>query len=100
VPLTFFRALLSLTVIALLEASASALDIVAAARQQIGVTTIYDPAYRKIEFPNGDMPQQRGVCTDVVIRALRVARQLDLQREINLDMRAHRAAYPRASDFA
>jgi uncharacterized protein YijF (DUF1287 family) len=70
-------------------------DIVAAARKQIGITLRYDPAYRRIAFPNGDVPLDRGVCTDVVIRALRDAKQLDLQREVNADMQAHRDAYPR-----
>ena len=29
----------------------------------------YDPAYVKIPYPNGDVPADKGVCTDVVIRA-------------------------------
>jgi uncharacterized protein YijF (DUF1287 family) len=70
-------------------------DIAAAAARQIGVTTLYDPAYRKLGFPGGDVPPERGVCTDVVIRALRVARSLDLQRAVHEDLVAHRAAYPK-----
>jgi uncharacterized protein YijF (DUF1287 family) len=31
----------------------------------------YDPTYFKLEYPNGDVPADRGVCTDVVIRAYR-----------------------------
>lgn len=42
-------------------------DLVKAARAQIGVTTGYDPAYRKLAFPGGDVAPDRGVCTDVVI---------------------------------
>lgn len=66
---------------------------VIAARRQIGVTTIYDPAYVRLPYPNGDVPQDRGVCTDVVIRALRTE-GLDLQRSVHEDMRANFAKYP------
>jgi uncharacterized protein YijF (DUF1287 family) len=66
---------------------------VTAARRQIGVTTVYDPAYVRLPYPNGDVPQDRGVCTDVVIRALR-AEGLDLQRSVHEDMRANFAKYP------
>lgn len=69
--------------------------LLAAARNQIGVTLAYDPAYTQLVFPNGDVPRQRGVCTDVVIRAYRDAFGLDLQALINRDMRAAFAAYPR-----
>jgi uncharacterized protein len=69
-------------------------DIVAAARAQIGVTVHYDPAYRKLAFPNGDVPAERGVCTDVIVRALRVARAIDLQQRVNEELRAHWDAYP------
>jgi uncharacterized protein len=67
---------------------------VGAARKQIGVTTRYDPAYVRLPYPNGDVPQDRGVCTDVVIRALRT-HGLDLQRSVHEDMRANFAAYPK-----
>jgi uncharacterized protein len=76
-----------------LSGSANAPDIVQAARGQIGVTTNYDPSYRALRYPGGDVPTDRGVCTDVVIRALRTARAIDLQRDVHLDMRAHRSAY-------
>jgi uncharacterized protein YijF (DUF1287 family) len=75
-------------------ALADNLDIVAAARQQVGVTLIYDGAYRTLRYPGGDVPIERGVCTDVVIRALRAARSLDLQKAIHTDVVAHRDAYP------
>ena len=69
-------------------------DIVAAARSQIGVTVKYAPAYEIIKCPNGDVPRERGVCTDVLIRALRDARGVDLQTLIYQDMKWHRWAYP------
>jgi uncharacterized protein len=67
--------------------------LVSAARKQIGVTTVYDPAYVRLSYPNGDVPPDRGVCTDVVIRALRTG-GLDLQKVVHEDMRAHFARYP------
>jgi len=65
-----------------------------AARDQIGVTVIYDASYVALEFPGGDLPRDRGVCTDVVIRALRDAWGVDLQLAVNRDMKADFAAYP------
>ena len=38
----------------------------------------YNPAYRKIAYPMGDVPRYFGVCTDVVVRAYR-ALGIDLQ---------------------
>lgn len=47
------------------------LRLVQDARWQIGRTIAYDPAYSRLAYPMGDVPLARGVCTDVVIRALR-----------------------------
>ncbi|MES0882708.1 DUF1287 domain-containing protein [Roseibium sp. SCP14] len=69
--------------------------LIAAAERQIGETIIYDPAYVGLSFPNGDIPRERGVCTDVVIRAYRDAFGFDLQLEVNKDMKAHFRDYPR-----
>jgi uncharacterized protein YijF (DUF1287 family) len=74
------------------QASASP-PLVQAARAQIGVTRLYDPAYVELPYPGGDVPQDRGVCTDVVVRALRT-QGLDLQRAMHEDMQAHFAEYP------
>jgi uncharacterized protein len=65
-----------------------------AAREQVGVTVSYDPAYVALAFPGGDVPRDRGVCTDVVIRALRDGWGIDLQLAVNRDMTADFAAYP------
>ena len=70
--------------------------LVAAAYAQIGVTRVYDPSYRRIAFPGGDVPLDRGVCSDVVVRAYRGI-GTDLQRLVNDDMRQHFAAYPQLS---
>jgi uncharacterized protein YijF (DUF1287 family) len=64
------------------------------AREQIGVTVIYDPAYRRIAFPGGDVPADRGVCTDVLIRAYRQL-GVDLQKRVHEDMRAAWSRYPK-----
>lgn len=68
--------------------------IVRAARAQIGRTVKYDPAYRTLAYPNGDPPVEVGVCTDVVIRALRASLDMDLQRLVHEDMRRAFAEYP------
>ncbi|QDC09043.1 DUF1287 domain-containing protein [Oceanicola sp. D3] len=69
-------------------------DLATAAEEQVGVTVIYDPAYVGLAFPGGDLPRSRGVCTDVVIRAMRDAWGIDLQAVVNVDMKANFAAYP------
>lgn len=69
--------------------------IVEAARKQIGVTLKYDPAYTALEYPGGDVPKERGVCTDVVIRALRDGLAQDLQKLVHEDMKANFAKYPK-----
>ena len=76
-------------------ASPAAAKLIAAARAQVGVTLTYDPAYTALEFPNGDVPRAKGVCTDVIIRAYRDALGLDLQALVNADMRGAFNAYPR-----
>ena len=43
----------------------------------------YDPAYFRIDYPNGDVPSDKGVCTDVVIRAYRKM-GIDLQKEVQI----------------
>ncbi|WP_419805339.1 DUF1287 domain-containing protein [Terriglobus sp.] len=70
--------------------------IAAAARAQLGVTTGYDPAYRAIAYPNGDVPRSTGICADVVVRACRDALGRDLQVLVHQDMAKAFAAYPRA----
>jgi len=55
---------------------------------------VYDPAYYNIDYPNGDVPAGRGVCTDVVIRAYRAV-GIDLQEEVHEDMLGHFDLYPK-----
>lgn len=54
---------------------------------------IYNPAYVKIPYPNGDVAANRGVCTDVVIRAYRKV-GIDLQKEVHEDMKKNFSKYP------
>ena len=68
--------------------------MLAGAKRQVGVTRGYDPAYRSIGYPNGDVPLQTGVCSDVVIRAFRAA-GVDLQVLVHEDMKRNFAAYPK-----
>jgi hypothetical protein len=63
----------------------------------IGLTkdkVTYDPSYFSISYPNGDIPSDKGVCTDVVVRAYRQL-GIDLQREVHEDMKADFGAYPK-----
>lgn len=55
---------------------------------------VYDPSYFSIDYPNGDVPSDRGVCTDVIIRAYRKI-GIDLQKEVHEDMKANFHAYPK-----
>lgn len=89
------RALVMLSAMLVLSARADNVVVVTAARAQIGVTTGYDPAYRKLDYPGGDVPESTGVCCDVVIRALRKSHELDLQQLVHEDMKADFGAYPR-----
>jgi uncharacterized protein len=55
---------------------------------------IYDPAYRVIEYPNGDVAPDKGVCTDVIICAYRKL-GIDLQKEVHEDMIVNFDNYPK-----
>lgn len=72
-----------------------ATKLITEARKQVGVTVSYDPAYVSLEYPKGDIPRERGVCTDVVIRAFRDALDKDLQELVHLDMKANFSKYPK-----
>jgi len=65
-----------------------------AAVELTGQAVSYDPAYYSITYPNGDVPPDRGVCTDVVIRAYRKV-GIDLQKEVHEDMLANFDKYPK-----
>ena len=77
----------SQTVIEEIELSSCALDLT---KQKV----TYDPSYFSIDYPNGDVPSDKGVCTDVIIRAYRKI-GIDLQKEVHEDMKANFNAYPK-----
>ena len=54
----------------------------------------YDPSYFRISYPDGDVPADKGVCTDVIIRAYRKM-GIDLQKTVHEDMKAHFDKYPK-----
>ncbi len=54
----------------------------------------YDPSYFSIDYPNGDVPSDKGVCTDVIIRAYR-KKGIDLQKEVHVDMKSNFSVYPK-----
>ena len=55
---------------------------------------VYDPAYYSMGYPGGDVPADRGVCSDVLIRAFREV-EIDLQEEVHMDMKTNFDLYPR-----
>jgi uncharacterized protein YijF (DUF1287 family) len=67
--------------------------IIDGAIDQVGKTTSYDPSYQKLDYPNGDVPIETGVCSDVIVRAFRKA-GIDLQKEVHEDMKSNFSAYP------
>jgi len=93
------RTLLALTLL-LLSAAAPAQQLPHWARQLVDAAierthhdVTYDSAYRRIAYPGGDVPQDVGVCADVVIRAYR-ALGVDLQVLVHRDMTRHFQQYP------
>ena len=70
----------------------SSADLVDSARKQVGVTVTYNPEYVRLKYPGGDIPASKGVCTDVVIRALRSV-NVDLQKAIHEDWKSSPKSY-------
>lgn len=56
-------------------------------------TVFYDSDYRKIDYPMGDVPAYKGVCSDVIIRSYRGI-DIDLQKLLHEDIKANFSAYP------
>jgi uncharacterized protein YijF (DUF1287 family) len=59
----------------------------------IDANITYDPSYFSIKYPNGDVPKNKGVCTDVIIRSYRKL-GIDLQKEVHEDMKSNFSQYP------
>lgn len=71
-----------------------ALQLSDAALGIINKTITYDSTYFILAYPNGDVPSDKGVCTDVVIRAYRKV-GIDLQKEVHEDMAKNFSKYPK-----
>ncbi|MEI7575264.1 MAG: DUF1287 domain-containing protein [Armatimonadota bacterium] len=69
------------------------MKLVASARDQLTWGTVYDARYMPLNYPGGDVARDRGVCTDVVIRAYRTV-GLDLQKLIHEDKQKAPSGYP------
>jgi uncharacterized protein len=67
--------------------------LVAAAVERASHVVRYDSSYRAIPYPNGDVPEGIGVCSDEVIRTYR-AMGVDLQKEVHEDILRARSEYP------
>ena len=83
---------------ALAERPVEVAKFVEAAHAQIGKTLTYDPAYTSLVYPGGDVPLERGVCSDVAIRAFRGV-GFDLQKEVHEDMKRAFSRYPKNWDL-
>jgi uncharacterized protein YijF (DUF1287 family) len=68
-------------------------SIIDGASDQVGKTTSYDPSYQRLEYPNGDVPLETGVCSDVIVRAFRKG-GIDLQKDVHEDMKSNFSSYP------
>ncbi len=72
---------------------AFSLDLVDAALERLKHKVRYDGRYLEIPFPWGDVPQNIGVCTDVVVRSYRKL-GIDLQQRVHHDMKQSFSQYP------
>lgn len=85
--------LLSTLIVLNVKADDFYIRIVEAAKERTEHFVVYNGSYRKIDYPNGDVPKNIGVCTDVVIRTYR-ALGIDLQALVHEDMRDNFSLYP------
>ena len=70
-------------------------ELTKAVDEMVNPNIIYDPSYVRISYPNGDVPADRGVCTDVIIRVYRKV-GIDLQKEVHEDMKDNFDKYPKS----
>ena len=69
-------------------------ELISAAKERMRHEVVYDGSYVSIGYPMGDVPKNKGVCTDVIIRSFRKV-GIDLQVEVHRDMKAHFQEYPK-----
>jgi uncharacterized protein YijF (DUF1287 family) len=77
------------------QSLAAAHRLIEAAVERTRHSVAYDGSYRRLAYPDGDVPDDIGVCTDLVIRAYRQGLGVDLQVAVHEDMVQAFAAYPR-----
>jgi len=68
-------------------------QLAAAALSRTRAEVSYDPGYYDLEYPGGDLPSDKGISSDLVIRSYR-ALGVDLQQLVHEDMRRHFRLYP------
>ena len=68
-------------------------ELVEGAIMRVNHSVTYDGSYRVIKYPGGDVPDDIGVCTDVIIRVYREV-GIDLQRKVHEDMKSNFSPYP------
>src|SRR5262245_19910137 len=69
------------------------LDVLIGAKKTVLNADAYTEGYVSMRYPMGDVPRTIGVCTDVIVRALRTA-GTDLQAELQRDIARRPRAYP------
>lgn len=72
---------------------ADPLDLLLGAHKTVLNGANYGGGYRRIPYPNGDIPREDGVCTDVVVRAVRNL-GVDIQEELQKDIKKRPRAFP------
>ncbi len=72
---------------------ADPLDLLIGAHKTVLNGANYGGGYRRIPYPQGDIPREDGVCTDVVVRAVRNL-GLDIQEELQIDIKNRPRAFP------
>jgi uncharacterized protein YijF (DUF1287 family) len=94
-----FKSITSFYIVAIVAYSSTSLadefvnGLISAATERTNHRVTYDGAYRQIDYPGGDVPQNIGVCTDVIVRSYRAV-GIDLQVQVHEDMAANFDAYP------
>jgi len=76
------------------KAGPFATRLAAAALERTNHKVLYDPAYVALKYPGGDVPADRGVCSDVVVRSYRTL-DIDLQKRVHEDMKKNFSRYPK-----
>ncbi|MCJ0743862.1 DUF1287 domain-containing protein [Pedobacter montanisoli] len=88
-----FTVIFKVWIVSAMAQNPVALKLNDAAIELTNQKVVYDPAYFKIKYPNGDVPADKGVCTDVVIRAYRKL-GIDMQQLVHEDMKKNFNLYP------